>query len=41
VVHDLEKKRVDCIKTKERLQRDEENNYKPFKVIENTFVEKF
>ena len=32
MVHDLEKKRVDCIKTKERLKRDEENNFKPFKV---------
>ena len=35
VVHDLEKKRVDCIKTKEKLQRDQDNNVKAFKV---TFV---
>ena len=32
VVHDLEQKRVDCLKTQQKLKRERENNIRTFKV---------
>ena len=32
VVHDLEQKRVDCLKTQQKLKRERENKIRTFKV---------
>ena len=33
VVHDLEQKRVDCLKTQEKIRKEKEKKSKAFKVI--------
>ena len=37
VVHDLEQKRVDCLKTQEKIRKEKEKKSKAFKVVNTQY----